>query len=140
MIQVNIADRRKSYAASITAGRGITEPRVQRAFETVPREHFVGPGPWEILTPTGYVSTSSSASSLLYEDVVVALSPEKRINNGQPSLHARCMAGADIRVGDQVLHIGCGSGYYTAILAELTEAVGTGLGLGHRAGLGNFGG
>src|SRR5205807_3740805 len=81
VIQVNIADRRKSYAASITARRGITEPRVQRAFETVPREHFVGPGPWEILTPTGYVSTSSSASSLLYEDVVVALSPEKRINN-----------------------------------------------------------
>jgi protein-L-isoaspartate(D-aspartate) O-methyltransferase len=120
----NIAGQRDLYAASITSGRGIDEPRVQRAFAAVPREDFVGAGPWDILTSSGYTKTPSSDPRVLYEDIVVALAPEKRINNGQPSLHARCMAAADIRAGDRVLHIGCGSGYYTAILAELTTVEG----------------
>jgi protein-L-isoaspartate(D-aspartate) O-methyltransferase len=121
---MNIAERRDFYAASITAGRGINDSGVQRAFATVPREAFVGAGPWSIFTSTGYVKTSSSDPRLLYEDVVVALSTGKRINNGQPSLHALCMSAAGIHAGDRVLHIGCGSGYYTAILAELATPAG----------------
>ena len=121
---MDLAQRRAEYAASITAACGIDAPRVQRAFATVPRERFVGLGPWKFFTAAGYVQTVSSDPLLLYDDVVIALSPEKRINNGQPSLHAKCMAAVDIQAGDRVLHIGCGSGYYTAILAEMATARG----------------
>jgi len=34
-------------------------------------------------------------------------------------LHARCLAACNPKRGDSVLHIGAGTGYYTAILAEL---------------------
>lgn len=98
---------------------GVDDPRVIDAFGTVPRERFVGPGPWLFLGREGYVQTPGADPALLYDDVVVALAPDKRINNGQPSLHARCLSAARVRAGERVLHIGCGTGYYSAILSEL---------------------
>ena len=49
----------------------------------------------------------------------MGLVPEKGINNGEPSLHAKCIGAAAPKVGDVVIHIGAGTGYYTAILAHL---------------------
>ncbi len=125
MDQARIAKSRAIYATSITLGQGVDDPRVMQAFATVPRERFVRDGPWNIFTPSGYVETASADPTLLYQDVVVALQPQKRINNGQPSLHARCLAAARVQAGDRVLHIGCGSGYYTALLAELVTENGS---------------
>jgi len=119
-----IENRRSSYAAFVTANAEITDPRIARAFAAVPRELFLGDGPWKIRAGFGYFETVSADPALVYEDVVVPLRPDKRINNGQPSLHARCFGAAEIREGDRILHIGCGSGYYTALLAELTTGKG----------------
>src|SRR5262249_39386167 len=47
------------------------------------------------------------------------------LHNGQPSALARWIEAADVRAGDRVLHVGCGTGYYTAILAELAGAAGS---------------
>jgi len=58
-------------------------------------------------------------------DVLIGLIPERYINNGQPSLHARCLAVCNPKSGESVLHIGTGTGYYTAILAELVGPAGT---------------
>ena len=51
--------------------------------------------------------------------LVVAILPERQINNGQPSLHAHLMHHASPAVGEHVVHIGTGTGYYTAVLAHL---------------------
>ena len=115
-------EARVKFNRMIASAEGVDDPRVSEAFATVPRERFVGAGPWMLLDGDGYVATSDPAS--LYEDVVVALLPGKRINNGQPSLHARCLSAAQVKPGERVLHIGCGSGYYTAILSELTTPSG----------------
>ena len=56
---------------------------------------------------------------ILYQDIVVAIAPERGINNGQPSLHAQCLAACAIVEGETVIHVGAGTGYYTAILAKL---------------------
>ena len=56
--------------------------------------------------------------------MLVVLDAETRINNGQPSLHAAWMAGIDPRPGEAVVQVGIGSGYYTAILAELVGPAG----------------
>ena len=117
--QTKLAEQRKRFAALMASAPGVNDPRVGQAFASVPREDFVGRGPWRVLTSDGYVDTPSADPALLYQDAAVALLPEKRINNGQPSLHARCLSAAHVRPGDRVLHIGCGSGYYTAILSEL---------------------
>lgn len=109
---------RHRYAEALAAAPGVTDERVVRAFDAVPRERFLGPGPWLIAGKDGY-APSSDDEAAIYDDVVVALVADKRINNGQPSLHARLLSAAAVRPGEHVLHIGCGTGYYTAILAEL---------------------
>jgi protein-L-isoaspartate(D-aspartate) O-methyltransferase len=51
------------------------------------------------------------------------LDAAKDINNGQPSALAGWINALDLKSGDRVYHMGCGVGYYTAIMAEV---VGTG--------------
>jgi protein-L-isoaspartate(D-aspartate) O-methyltransferase len=55
----------------------------------------------------------------LYHNVVVALDASADINNGQPSALARWITALDLKPGDRVYHLGCGVGYYTAIMAEV---------------------
>lgn len=121
---VNTTGARSRYAKAIASSPGVDDPRVIHAFETVPREQFLGTGPWMILSREGYVESATADPRLLYDDIVVALAPDKLINNGQPSLHARSLSAARIQPGERVLHIGCGSGYYSAILSELVSSSG----------------
>jgi protein-L-isoaspartate(D-aspartate) O-methyltransferase len=60
----------------------------------------------------------------LYDDVLVVLDRAKGLNNGSPSLHALMLHHLGVAAGDRVLHIGAGSGYYTALLAELAGPAG----------------
>lgn len=124
MHDMDVSHARRRYASAIASSPGVDDPRVSRAFEAVPREHFLGPGPWLIWEKEGYVDSASADPALVYDDVVLALAPDKKINNGQPSLHARCLSAARIRPGEKVLHIGCGAGYYSAILSELVTSSG----------------
>ena len=98
---------------------GKTTGPVHDAFATVPRERFLAPGPWLVFAGDSYIETPSADPVFAYQDVVVALSPSQRINNGEPSLHARCLANVAPRPGEHVLLVGVGGGYYTAILAAL---------------------
>jgi protein-L-isoaspartate(D-aspartate) O-methyltransferase len=50
---------------------------------------------------------------------VVAIIPERHLNNGQPSLHVALIASAAPRPGEHVVHVGAGVGYYTGILHRL---------------------
>lgn len=116
---MSLQDHRTFYARLASAKGGASDERIGRAFEAVDRSAFVGPGPWKVFTPVGYVETPGGDPAFVFQDVVIALNPGKGINNGEPSLHARCLAAAEPKSGETVLHVGAGSGYYTAILAEL---------------------
>jgi protein-L-isoaspartate(D-aspartate) O-methyltransferase len=85
----------------------------------VERERYLGPGPWNAYTQTGYVSTDTSDPAVLYQDILIGLKTDQGINNGEPSLHARCLEAAGISRGETITHIGSGTGYYTALLAHL---------------------
>jgi protein-L-isoaspartate(D-aspartate) O-methyltransferase len=127
---------RRAYAKEVMAAAGAQDTRVEAAFATVHREDFLGPGPWPILRSFhGYVPTPSDDPIYLYTDDVVGIVPERDLNNGQPSLHARLIASAAPRAGDHVVHVGAGVGYYTAILAELSEASGVVTAIEYDAGL-----
>ncbi|HET7402267.1 MAG TPA: methyltransferase domain-containing protein [Usitatibacter sp.] len=117
-------EARRRFAEALARATGVDDPRVPEAFARVPRERFLGPGPWLVLGREGYAALPTSDPEALYDDVVVALVPDKRLNNGQPTLHARCLSAARVGAGETVLHVGCGSGYYTAIIAELVGASG----------------
>lgn len=115
----DLAQARRAYAEQLARLTEIADRRIVEAFATVPREKFLAAGPWLLLGESGYQPTSDSDPIRLYQDVVVAIDPIKGINNGEPSLHMRLLAALAVRPGDRVLHIGTGTGYYTAILAEL---------------------
>lgn len=113
---------RRFYGRFVTAD--IDDPPLTEAFAAVPREAFVGPGPWKIRVDGGYLDTGTDDPVVLYQDVLVALSPEDGIHNGQPTLHAKCLAAAAPKPGQRVVHVGAGTGYYTAILAHLVGPAG----------------
>ena len=117
---------RRAYAKQIMAAAGIEDARIVAAFAAVPREHFLGPGPWQVLRWfRGYVRTPSDDPVYLYTDHVVAILPERNLNNGEPSLHCRLIASAAAQPGEHVVHVGAGVGYYTAIFGELVGPPGT---------------
>ena len=116
---------RRAYAKQVAAAAGVGAPRIEAAFAAVAREDYLGPGPWQIVHwGGGYRATPGADPVYLYTDDVIAIVPERNLNNGQPSLHAALIAAAAPQPGEHVVHVGAGVGYYTAILAELVGAEG----------------
>ncbi|MGB6395817.1 MAG: methyltransferase domain-containing protein [Bradyrhizobium sp.] len=117
---------RAAYAKQIlAAARVVDDARLGAALGAIRREDFLGAGPWPIMRWfRDYVTTPDADPVYLYTDDLVGILPERRINNGQPSLHAHLIHQASPAAGDHVVHIGTGTGYYTAILAYLVGSSG----------------
>ena len=114
-----VAAARGYYAEDLRFKTRMNSVALFEAFATVPRERFVGPGPWHIQSWGEHWSTEEADPRHVYHDTLIALDENKHINNGQPSLWAYYLDRVNVRTGQHVLHLGCGTGYYTAILAEL---------------------
>jgi protein-L-isoaspartate(D-aspartate) O-methyltransferase len=136
-----LAACRQFYAKMVAAGGGQLREDLERAFEIVPREYFLGPGPW-IATSSfsgSFIVTPTDDPIHVYQNVLFALDRQKQINNGEPFLHGQLLGALSPARGNVVLHIGCGTGYYTAILAHLVGPSGKVIAyeiepeLGHRA-------
>lgn len=134
---MNLDEIRRYYAEEIRAVTNIQSEALVTAFAKVPREHFLGPGPWQIANPDSwqamtpnaclkgvgsYHTTPSDDPKHLYHNVVVAIDAERRLNNGQPGSLASWIDALELHAGNHVLHVGCGVGYYTAIIAEVVGA------------------
>jgi protein-L-isoaspartate(D-aspartate) O-methyltransferase len=85
--------------------RGIRDQRVLAAFERVPRHLFV----------------DERKGSEAYEDHPVSIGEQQ--TTSQPFMIATMLEVAEIQPADKVLEIGTGSGYQTALLAELAAEV-----------------
>lgn len=88
-------------------GRGITDPRVLAAFETVPREDFV----------------PASERGDAYGDFPIPIGHSQTIS--QPYIVARMTEALELAGTEKVLDIGTGSGYQAAILSCLAREVHT---------------
>jgi protein-L-isoaspartate(D-aspartate) O-methyltransferase len=118
--QVELRIVRAAYAKQILAAVRVNDARLCAAFSETRREEFLGPGPWPVFRRLReYVMTPDADPVYLYTDDLIGILPQRRINNGQPSLHAYLIHKASPAAGDRVVHIGTGTGYYTAILAHL---------------------
>jgi protein-L-isoaspartate(D-aspartate) O-methyltransferase len=84
---------------------GIRDLAVLRAFDEVPRHIFV---------PTGMRHRA-------YEDSALPIGQGQTIS--QPSMHARYLELLRLTGNEKVLEIGTGSGYQTALLAQLASQV-----------------
>ena len=115
----SVQDHRNFYADFIVKSVGSSDEKLIAAFASAKREDYLGSGPWSVFVNSSYISTVFLDPRLLYQDIVVGLATDRGINNGQPTLHARCLVACAPATGDSVVQIGAGTGYYTAILAAL---------------------
>src|SRR6266566_7045488 len=123
----SIVEARRQYAEELRFTAKLGSRAVIDAFATVPRERFLGPGPWRVLSPMAlgqYWTTEDADPRHLYHDVLIAIDEARRLNNGQPSLWARMYDQLKLSPGAHVLHVGAGTGYYSAILAEIVGRAG----------------
>jgi len=112
-----LAIARRAYAEELRFTVRLRSPVLVEALAAVPRERFVGPGPWRIKSPgdlAQYWTTEDADPRAVYHDVLIALDEARGINNGQPRLRAFLLDRLGIERGEQVLHLG-----YTALIAEL---------------------
>ncbi|MEM7120162.1 MAG: methyltransferase domain-containing protein [Pseudomonadota bacterium] len=124
----DLAAARRAFAEELRATSPVLKNEsVVDAFATVPRERFLGPGPWTILPGARWgesYETPDTDPRRVYHDVLVPLDAARDINNGQPSLWAYMFDRLAIRPGERVYQVGAGTGYYTALFAELVGANG----------------
>jgi protein-L-isoaspartate(D-aspartate) O-methyltransferase len=114
---------RNEYAQQLRAEAHLHSASLVRALARVSRERFVGPGPWQIIDlesgSIAYQQTPDDDPKHLYRNVLVALDASRMLNNGHPGSLARWLDALDLQPGERVVHLGCGTGYYTAIMAEM---------------------
>jgi protein-L-isoaspartate(D-aspartate) O-methyltransferase len=116
---------RSFYASLVCAAAEARDLRIEQAFRAVKREPFVGPGPWRItLGGHPYVMTPNDDPAFIYQNTLVALDSAQGLNIGMPSAHAYWLDGCELKEGETVLQVGVGTGYYTAILAQLVGSSG----------------
>ena len=92
---MTIDDCRRFYAQEIRFTANVRSSALVEAFARVPREKFLGPGPWEVASADVRGLVASGAMQMshtpvddprdLYHNVLVVLDKAGDINNGQPS-------------------------------------------------------
>jgi protein-L-isoaspartate(D-aspartate) O-methyltransferase len=128
MTTVTAGDARSFLAEEIRVSANIRSTRLVDALASIPRERFLPPGPW-LIRGVGDVAgpprqTDDADPRHVYHDVAIALDPERNLYNGQPSLIARWLDELALAPGEHVLHIGCGAGYFTALIAHVVGETG----------------
>ncbi len=110
---------RSDYAEQIARLTDLRDRRIELAFAAVPRENFLPAPPWT--TISSGIATQTSSLADIYDNVLIAIDRKRGINNGEPALHADWLDAVSPQPGETVIHVGAGTGYYTAILAHLVE-------------------
>ena len=128
--------RRRFFAEEIEAVAKLRSPRLVDAFAAVPRERFLPPGPWTLLSDSAESYMIASGIRLrptpdadparVYHNIAVAIDPERHLFNGQPATLGVWIDTLELAPASRVLHIGAGLGYYTAVMAECVGAGGRG--------------
>ncbi len=107
MISTNSSfeERRKQMVKTQLVSRGIVDKDVLRAMGKVPRHKFLPAELWD----------------RAYDDAPLPIDENQTIS--QPYIVAYMIQALSIKKGDRILEVGAGSGYQTALLAEIHEKV-----------------
>jgi len=125
--------RRRFFAEELEAVCRLRSPLLVEAFATVPREAFLRPGPWTVLADIDYSGGATGGAigrgapvrltpdddpARVCHNIAVAIDPARQLFNGQPGTLAVLIDALELARGARVLHVGCGLGYYTAVMAR----------------------
>jgi protein-L-isoaspartate(D-aspartate) O-methyltransferase len=120
--------RRRFFAEEVQMVANIRSASVVDALATVPRERFLPPGPWTVRSEADFAAparqTDDANPRHVYHNVAIGIEPARMLFNGAPSVVAMAIDALAVAPGGRVLHIGAGTGYYTALLAHCTGPTG----------------
>ena len=124
----DISTIRQRFADDIRQKSNVQSDALVVALAAVPRERFLGSGPWHIGMMVNdcmeYRVTGTGDPAEVYCDSVIAIDPARGLNNGEPSSLARWIDVLSLKQGETVIHVGGGTGYYTALLAHIVGRTG----------------
>jgi protein-L-isoaspartate(D-aspartate) O-methyltransferase len=119
---------RQFYAEEIGATSNIQNAAVIEALAAVPREQFLPPGPWTVRGEGDFFGpprqTPDADPRHVYHNYAIAIDEKRQLFNGAPGLLAMLIDRLDLRAGDRAMHVGTGTGYYTAIMAQCVGPAG----------------
>jgi protein-L-isoaspartate(D-aspartate) O-methyltransferase len=125
---IDLAVRRSVFAEEIEAVANLRTPGLVDALARVPREAFLGPGPWTVRSESDIGAplrqTPDGDARHVYHNLSVAIDPGRMLFNGQPGLVCLLVDALGLGPGRRVLHVGCGTGYYSALMGEVVGAAG----------------
>ena len=133
MIELDL--RRRFFAEELEAVCKLRTPALVDAFARVARERFLPPGPWTVLADSDLNvaigsgthrtrTTPDGDPARVYHNIAVAIDPERQLFNGQPGTLGVWIDALELAPGARVLHVGCGLGYYTAVMGECVGSAG----------------
>src|SRR2546429_6883859 len=114
---MTIQECRAFYAQEVRFAASLSTPGLVEAFAKVPREKFLGPGPWQIGSADPRAMSVAGLGQLLYitvgdprgvdHNVIISLDRAKEINKRQTgSLRGRLDA-LGLKPGSRAHHLGC---------------------------------
>src|SRR5205814_89556 len=129
---IDLAQYRRFFAEEIEAVAKLQTPGLVDALASVPRERFLRPGPWSVVGDSSFLAggsltirtTADADPRRVYHNIAVAIDPARHLFNGQPGTVAAWIDTLELARGGRALHVGCGLGYYTAVMAECVGATG----------------
>src|ERR1700683_4033645 len=132
---MTLEECRRFYSREIRFAANVSSPALVEAYARVLRERYLGSPPWHVASPDQQAMSVAGIDSTsytpiedprdLYHNILVAIDRDRNVNNGQPSALARWIDALDLKTGDRVYHLGCGVGYYTAIMREVVGPEGS---------------
>lgn len=129
----DLAARRRFYAEEVQTLGALKSAALVDALATVPRERFLPPGPWTLKSEADFGApprqTPDADPRHVYHNVAIAIDPARTLFNGVPTLIGMAIDTLSLTPGSRALHVGTGTGYYTALIGACVGESGRVLGL-----------
>jgi len=121
--------RRRFFAEEVQAVSNLQTAALVDALAIIRREQFLPPGPWVVRSEGDLGAqtrwTADADTRHVYHNVSIGLDPSRELFNGAPALVTSWIDAVRIKPGERILHIGCGMGYYSALMAHCTQPDGS---------------